>query len=300
MIRPDATVIFTEDADWHTNRLRAALVREGFGVQVLSLNDCGFDVAGTGHGLRLPGFGRDLPALVFVRLIAKGSTEQITHRLGLLHALRELGVRVVNDARAIERCVDKSMTTFLLHRAGLPTPETITGEDAVAMQAELSAMPRAGVLKPLFGAQGRGLRRLGRDEALPEPEAVNGVYYLQRFVGRLDANRYHDMRVLVAGTRPVAAMRRNADDWITNIHQGATGEALDVTDDMADLATRATTAVGADYAGVDLIADETGRLFVLEVNSMPAWKGLQAATGIDIAAALARHVAGLVGEPARP
>jgi glutathione synthase/RimK-type ligase-like ATP-grasp enzyme len=45
-------------------------------------------------------------------------------RLGILHALRELGVMVWNDARAIERCVDKSMTSFLLARSAIPTPDT--------------------------------------------------------------------------------------------------------------------------------------------------------------------------------
>lgn len=294
MIRADAVVIFTENPDWHTRQLRAALVREGFAVSVLSLNDCGFCVTGSGHGLHLPGFGDDLPAAAFVRLIANGSTEQITHRLGVLHALRELGVRVVNDARAIERCVDKSMTSFLLARAGLPTPTTFTGESRPETAERLAMMTPAGVLKPLFGSQGRGIRRLLPGEPLPGPDEVDGVYYLQRFIGDLKAERYRDIRVLVAGKTPVAAMWRCAPEWITNIHQGATGEALSIDERLADLAIRATMAVGADYAGVDLIIDADDRISVLEVNSMPAWKGLQAATGVDVAQALARQVASLL------
>ena len=70
-----------------------------------------------------------------MRSISAGTLEQITFRLGLLHALRESGVRVWNDARAIERCVDKSTTTFLLHKAGIPTPRTrIWKRDAHAMR----------------------------------------------------------------------------------------------------------------------------------------------------------------------
>lgn len=71
----------------------------------------------------IPGFDGGLPDGVFVRAISAGTLEQITFRLGILHALRESGVRVWNDARAIERCVDKSMTTFLLDKAGVPTPK---------------------------------------------------------------------------------------------------------------------------------------------------------------------------------
>ena len=61
---------------------------------------------------------------------------------------------------------------------------------------------------------------------------------------------------------------------------------------LAELAVAATAAVGADHAGVDLIADRDRGLQVLEVNSMPAWQGLQGVSREDIALHLARHLAG--------
>ncbi|MFK8252185.1 RimK family alpha-L-glutamate ligase [Ancylobacter terrae] len=293
----DTAVIFTEDADWHTRNLARAIEREGFNVLVRSLNDCGFAIGETPHGLMIPGLGDSLPAAAFVRVIAAGSTEQITARLGLLHALRELGVKVMNDARAIERCVDKSMTSFLVAKAGLPTPRTFVREDRAAMQALVDAAPADAVLKPLFGAQGRGIRRIAPRASLPEPDKVGGVYYLQEFVEgpardkELGRERdYQDWRVFVIGDRPVAAMIRHSERWITNIHQGAVGEAAPLDGTPAALAVAATRAVGADYAGVDLIENARGEFLVLEVNSMPAWKGLQKATGIDVAAALAGHL----------
>lgn len=296
--RSDRVVIFTEDADWHTRTLKAALEREGLGVSVLSLNDCGFAIGETAHGLVLPGFGDKLPAAAFVRLIAKGSTEQITARLGLLHALRELGVLVMNDARAVERCVDKSMTSFLIGRAGLPTPRTFVGEDRTAMQALVDEAPGDLVLKPLFGAQGKGIRRVPARTELPEPDKVGGVYYLQDFVAQPARTDFSDWRVFVIGDHVAAAMIRRSPRWITNIHQGAVGEPAPFHEQAFDFATRATAAVGADYAGVDLIEDAEGRFQVLEVNSMPAWKGLQKATEVDIAAALAAHVARSIAQRA--
>lgn len=288
--REKSVVIFTEDADWHTRTLKGALETEGYRVVVLSLNDCGFAIGETAHGLMLPGFADKLPAAAFVRLIAKGTTEQITARLGFLHALRELGVKVMNDARAIERCVDKSMTSFLIAREGLPTPRTFVGESRDSMQPVVDHAPGDIVLKPLFGAQGRGIRRLSPRDPLPEPERIGGVYYMQDFVGQTNASHYQDWRIFVVGGCPLAAMIRRSDSWITNIHQGAVGEAAPLDRAACDFAVRATAAVGADYAGVDLIQDAEGRFMVLEVNSMPAWKGLQKTTSIDIASALARHV----------
>jgi len=290
VLRDDMVVIFTEDADWHTRNLKAAIEREGLGVVVLSLNDCGFAIGETAHGLMLPGLGDKLPAAAFVRLIAKGTTEQITARLGLLHALRELGVKVMNDARAVERCVDKSMTSFLVAQAGLPTPRSFVGEDRAAMQALIDEAPGDMVLKPLFGAQGKGIHRVPARSALPEPEKVGGIYYLQDFVTQPAGPEYRDWRVFVVGGEVAAAMIRRSPRWITNIHQGAVGEAAPFQADAFGYAVRATAAVGADYAGVDLIEDARGGFQVLEVNSMPAWKGLQKTTSVDMAGRLAGHL----------
>lgn len=300
MILPDTVVILTEKADWHSNGLRDACAREGLRPVILSTTDCGFDVSSGRPGLVFPGLDGRLPGAFFVRLIAAGTTEQITARLGLLHAARALGIRVVNDARAIEACVDKSMTTFLLANAGLPTPRTIVTEKPEVAEAARGTLGGDVVLKPLFGAQGKGIRRLGPGDPLPAPDEVGGLYYLQEFVasrGSRAAGGAHDWRVFVLNGRPLAAMIRRSESWVTNIFQGADGEPADPSGRTAELAVAAAAAVGADYAGVDLIEDEDGRFLVLEVNSMPAWKGLQTATGVDVAQALARDLATRLARP---
>jgi tetrahydromethanopterin:alpha-L-glutamate ligase len=197
-------------------------------------------------------------------------------------------VPVINDARAIERCVDKSMTSFLLHRAGIPTPPTFAGESEAQASRWLASMPEERVAKPLFGSQGRGLIRLAPGDALPPADIYAGVRYLQRFAGR-DSD-WRDYRVMVVGKAPAAAMLRHGKSWITNVRRGARCEAVAATGDLTALSLAAVAAVGADYAGVDLIEDRGGGLLVLEVNSMPAWKGLQSVASPDIASLLARHV----------
>jgi tetrahydromethanopterin:alpha-L-glutamate ligase len=280
--------IFVDEPDWHTRRLAASFAELGAAATVLSLSACAFVLGAGGSGIALPGFDGALPDAALVRTIAPGSFEQVTLRLGLLHALAAAGVPVINDARAIERCVDKSMTSFLLHRAGIPTPPTFAGESEAQAAQWLASLPEERVAKPLFGSQGRGLMRLAPGDALPPTELYAGVRYLQRFAGR-DAG-WRDYRVMVVGKDPVAAMLRHGKSWITNVRRGARCEAVAATGELATLSLAAVAAVGADYAGVDLIEDRGGALLVLEVNSMPAWEGLQGVASCDIAGLLARHV----------
>jgi RimK family alpha-L-glutamate ligase len=228
-----------------------------------------------------------------------GSFEAVTKRLGVLHALRELGVLVWNDARAIERCVDKSTTSFLLARAGIPTPPTWTTETresaCTIVLREAAQAPL--VLKPLFGSQGRGLRLIRTPQELPQPDAMKGVYYLQRFMG-VDQGGFRDFRLLVSQGRVVAAMARHAPTWITNVKRGGKPVVAVVDDQVRQLAVRAAAAVGAAFAGVDLLFDAGGQPTVLEVNSMPAWSGVQKVAPVDIASVLAADLVTALGRRA--
>src|SRR4051812_38045642 len=129
-----AIALVVDGADWHARQLRAAFAARGVRATLVKLPDCAIETQ-SASGLALSGFGGRLPDAVFVRGMAGAPFETITLRLGILHALREAGVPVWNDARAIERCIDKSMTSFLLARAGLPTPATWVTESLPQAQA---------------------------------------------------------------------------------------------------------------------------------------------------------------------
>jgi tetrahydromethanopterin:alpha-L-glutamate ligase len=280
-------LVVSDQRDWHARQMEAALAAAGARVERIDLAECGFDTR-SASGLALPLLGSQLPDAVHVRTLSAGSFEAVTKRLGVLHALTNLGVVVWNDARAIERCVDKSMTSFLLARAGLPTPPTWTLESAKAARALVEREAPRGplVLKPLFGAQGKGLRLIRRPEDLPAPQDVAGVYYLQRF----QSNRvqdFTDYRLFVLRGRVIAAMMRRASTWITNVKQGGQPVAIARDPEMERLAVAATDAVGAAIAGVDVLVGADGAPTVLEVNSMPAWSGLQKVSKRNIAMAIA-------------
>ena len=233
---------------------------------------------------------------MFVRAIGSGTFESVTLRLDVLHSLGALGVPVLNSARAVEICVDKAATSFALSRNSIPTPATWTVQSEQAARQIVRREARRGplVLKPLFGAQGYGLKLIRHEEDLPPFEAVEGVYYLQRFIA-VEHKGFRDLRLFVSEGKLVAAMTRHAAQWITNVKLGARPEWFEPDTETIDIALRAAAAVGADFAGVDMIRDAADTLQVLEVNSMPGWRGLQKVAPFSIADRLVAGVLTRIG-----
>jgi len=241
-------------------------------------------------GLRSRATDLDRADAVLARIIPSGSLEQIIYRVDALHRLEDRGVRVMNSPRAIERTVDKFWTSALLEQCGIPTPDTIvceTTEEAFTAFRELGDV----IVKPLFGSMGLGMVRVSDEEmafrVFKTIEQIRGVYYLQRAV----EHEGRDMRVFVVGGRVLAAIERRSDGWRTNISRGGTARPVQLTSAWSALALRAAAAVGAEYAGVDLLPARDGTMYVLEVNGIPGWRGLQDATGVDVADAIIRQLA---------
>ncbi|NBS17251.1 MAG: RimK family alpha-L-glutamate ligase [Gammaproteobacteria bacterium] len=277
--------VITDDPGWHGKRLKEALKREGHEAVFLSLTECTLIIEDRQLPIRMKGFEDGLPEGVFVRGIPGGSLEQVTFYLDVLHGLERLGITVYNGARAIERTVDKAMTSFMLHQAAIPTPAVwVTRDEAQALAiAEREIKAGHGVVqKPLFGSQGIGLRRYQQLDELSAFSDDQGIFYLQRYVDSGETT--HDFRVFVIGGKAVAAMRRSGVSWLNNVHQGALCEAVHLDDiRLSRLAEEAVAVLEMAYAGVDIIRDRHGRYFILEVNSIPAWKGLQTVTPIAVA-----------------
>ncbi len=279
--------IVTDDPGWHGRQLTKSLKEHGFDSQYVSLTDCIIEINGEGKEVSFPGFDT-LPLGVFVRGVPGGSLEQVIFRLDILHALINSGVTVYNTPRAIERTVDKPLTSLLLNRAGLPTPTTWiceTHEHAKSILNKETANGKQLVLKPLFGSQGIGIHLVDDKSGLIHDEKFAGIYYLQRFIERQD-NQYTDIRVLVIDGIAKAAMLRRGQEWLTNRAQGAICEPLVMNKNIADLAESACKVLDIDYAGVDLMQDINGKFYIIEVNSIPAWYGLQGVVDFNIASCL--------------
>jgi RimK family alpha-L-glutamate ligase len=274
---------------WHSRELSRALqdrdITPEF-IDPLSLQ------ARLGEKMRVSSQGTDLSDidLLLVREVPGGSLEQVIFRMDALHQLENMGLKVINSPYAIEKMVDKYYTSSLLQQADILVPETRVAEDFSQAMEGFHQLGGDVVVKPLFGSRGAGMVRVTDPETASRTfralQLGGYIFYLQKFI----PHNNRDMRVLVVGENCLAAMERVADDWKTNISVGAHPMKLELSTEIKTLCLLASKSVGADYCGVDLLRSETGELYVIEVNSMPAWQGLQQVTDFNIADHLVEYL----------
>lgn len=293
--------IFTDEVaqagGWHGQALAQAFDRQGWHAHMVCLDSCHVSIVDQQVQVHIPGLSQPSP-IAFVRGVAAGSIQQIITRMNILHTLQRQGMTIYNQARAIEITVDKGLTTQLLAEHGIATPNTWVCEYrqvAHPLMQEALDNGKTLVIKPLFGSQGKGVRLIEHPQqfALPQDMFVDGIYYLQE---KIDCGtNQHDYRVFVVNGEPVAVMRRQGDGWLHNVARGARCTSSD-EDDVAKIGVQAAAAIGINYAGVDIIRDKHGKLWVIEVNSIPAWRGLQTITDLNIADILVADLLHFSGE----
>jgi RimK family alpha-L-glutamate ligase len=290
--------ILSAGQGWHNDELLRAFAERGHTCALLPITSL---VGQVGEHPTLTSQRVDLDEfdVVLVRIIPRGSLEQIIFRMDALHLLAARGVRVYNSPQAIERTVDKFYTSGLLAQASLRTPRTIVCERSDDALEAFAALGGDVIVKPLFGSMGLGMVRIDSEDlayrVFKALELERAVYYLQETI----AHGGRDIRAFVLGGRVLAAIERVSDGWRTNIARGAQARAICLTPEQEQACLRAAEVVSADYAGVDLLPTPEGEHTVLEVNGVPGWQGLQAATGIDIAGEIVADLETRIHAPSR-
>ena len=224
---------------------------------------------------------------IIVRTMPPGSLEQVVFRMDALARLVSAGVTVVNSPRSMECAVDKFLTTSRLEAAGLPVPATVTCQDSEAAMDAFGRLGRDVVVKPLFGAEGRGICRVSDPDlafrTFRTLERTGAVLYLQEFIDHPG----FDVRILILDGKVLGAMKRfSTDDFRTNVSRSARTETHVATPIESEMALAAAETVGARICGVDLLYDGDGRCFVIEVNAVPGWRAFSRTNDIDVAARL--------------
>lgn len=233
----------------------------------------------------------NLPLLDAV--IPRIGTSVTFYGLAVVRQLETAGIFTSASSDAIARSRDKLHSLQVMAQAGLPIPRTAViarPEALIAAVEAVGGLPA--VVKLIRGTQGRGVllaHHMATIAAmLQRAEELNQQAVIQEYIAEAGGR---DVRVIVVGNRPVAAMERIAPpgDFRANLHQGGSAAAVTLDRATAALAVAAARAHGLAVAGVDLLLSRRGPL-LLEVNSSPGLEGIEKATGVNIAEAIVAFV----------
>ena len=193
--------------------------------------------------------------------------------------LEFLDVPVINKFNVSTICGNKLLTSMLLKKNNIPTPKTYFSFSADAALENIEKIGYPLIIKPVVGSWGRSVIPLkDRDtaDAIIEQRGITDgpldrIFYLQEVIDRPP----RDIRVITVNDRPIAAMyRKSSGGFKTNVALGADPEICDITNEMEDLCTKASKAVGGGILGIDLMEDKKRGLMVHEINNTVEFKGL--------------------------
>lgn len=218
----------------------------------------------------------------------------ISHFRGLYltSCLEFLGFSVINKFKVGETCGNKLLTSLTLAKHNVPTPKTHFAFSAGAAMEVINYTGFPVVLKPIVGSWGRGVYPL-RDEEVAnmivemreeDHNPLDRIYYIQEMIQRPP----RDLRCIVVGDEIIAAVYRYSaqNEWRTNVARGGKAENAPITNELEEIALRASRAVGGGVLGVDLMEDKQRGLLVHEINNTVEFRGASSVSTTDIASAI--------------
>ncbi|KXA91358.1 hypothetical protein AKJ63_01050 [candidate division MSBL1 archaeon SCGC-AAA259D18] len=271
--------IFSRKRDWNVRKLVKEAEKRNIECSIFPLTELVVKLGNEPKVLCQDSSLGEFDTLV-VRSTPLGSAEQIVFRMDVLHRLENLEVKTFNPSGAIEKCADKFYACSLLEDEGIPVPRTVVAEkreDARKAFRELGDV----VIKPLFGSGGTGMVRVdNEDMAYRVFSAIDfgdSIFYIQEFV----PHGKKDIRAFVLDGEVLASMERIGKTWKTNLVRGAEAQPYDLPPEMEEASIKASEVQGCEYAGIDIIESDDG-FYLVEVNAIPGWKGLQSTCDVEI------------------
>lgn len=208
--------------------------------------------------------------------------------LAIARQLERLGVLIYNNAETIEMVRDKLHTHQVLAESGLQTPDTMLAKFPVDIDLIESTIGFPVVVKTLNGALGIGVFLIENQKAFKELMDLIGQtnpniqLIFQKFVA---ASKGRDLRLFTVDGEVIATMERRAKegDFKANYSSGGTVHHFEADDEAIKMAQRTVAALNIQIGGIDLLFQEGGGYTICEANTFPGFKGLEKASGVNVA-----------------
>ena len=216
----------------------------------------------------------------------------------LAERLEQNGIRLFNNARAVELCDNKILMYQALAKANIRIPRTFIAPKTFEGlgYTDLAFLDKVSkeigwpiVIKEAYGSFGEQVYLANnKEEAL---EIIKRIGYkdllMQEFIA---SSKGRDIRINIVGDQVVASMlRENKNDFRSNISSGGNGTKYEPDQEYAELAIKAAKALGLSFAGADVMFGEDGPI-ICEVNSNPQFASTLKATGVNLADYLSNYI----------
>lgn len=194
---------------------------------------------------------------------------------------------------AVMRSRDKLRSLQLLARADIAIPKTVFASQPQDIDDVLEQVGGAPVIVKLVeSTHGQGVvlaeTKKAAKSVIQAFYSINEAILVQEFIEEAGGA---DVRAFVVGGRVVGAIERQGldEDFRSNLHQGGLGTKVILNSEEKRIALKAAKKLGLDIAGVDMLRSNRGPL-VIEVNSSPSLRGIEAVTDKDIAMRIIKYV----------
>ncbi len=267
---------------YSTNRLVESAKELGHEVKVIDPLRCYMNITSHKPSIHFKG----VPLEGYNAIIPRIGASITFYGTAVVRQFEMMGVYSLNESVAITRSRDKLRSLQLLARKGIGLPVTGFAHSTMYTKDLINLVHGAPlVIKLLEGTQGIGVVLAETPNAAESViEAFRGLntnILVQEFIKEAEAR---DIRCFVVGNKVIAAMMRvgKEGDFRSNIHRGGTVQKVKITPEERSTAVRAAKIMGLNVAGVDILRANHGPV-VMEVNSSPGMRGIETATGIDVA-----------------
>ena len=267
---------------YSTEKLVEAAVNRGHEVVVLDVLRAYMKIAShnpTIHyqGERLEGFDAVIPRI---------GASVIGYGTAVLRQFEMMGVVSLNESVAITRARDKLRLMQLLARKGVGIPRTSYANRPDEIRHVIQMVGGAPlVIKLLEGSQHIGVilaeTQKAAESVIEGFMDVKTDIMIQEYMPEAEDS---DLRCIVIGDRVVAAIKRKAPagEFRTALHLGGKSSRVRITPQERATARKAARIIGLNVAGVDIVRSNHGPV-VTDVHSSPELKGIESATGKNVA-----------------
>ncbi|WP_349432096.1 30S ribosomal protein S6--L-glutamate ligase [Methylomarinum sp. Ch1-1] len=274
---------------YSTSRFVEAAERRGHEVRVLDVLRCYMNITSLNptihyRGEELSGFDAVIPRI---------GASVTFYGTAVLRQFEMMNVFPLNESVAVTRSRDKLRSTQLLARKGIGLP--VTGfannpDDIEDLISEVGGAPL--VIKLLEGTQGIGVvlaeTHKAAESVIQAFMGLNANIMVQEFIKEAGGS---DIRCFVVDGKVVASMKRQGaeGEFRSNLHRGGTATLIRLTPEERSTAMRAAKIMGLNVCGVDMLRSNHGPV-VMEVNSSPGLRGIEEASGKDIAELIIKFI----------